>query len=39
MQYETTEHIKDTDFKRLTGIQSESFGLMLGVEWAFGDFI
>ena len=31
MRYETIEHLKDTDFKRLTGVQRETFGLMLQV--------
>ncbi len=29
MRYETIEQLKDTDFKRLTGVQRETFGLML----------
>ena len=31
MRYETIEHLKDTDFKRLTGVQGESFDQMLKV--------
>jgi hypothetical protein len=31
MRYETIEHLKDTDFKRLTGVQRETFDLMLTV--------
>jgi hypothetical protein len=31
MRYETIEHLKDTDFKRLTGVQRETFDLMLKV--------
>jgi len=31
MRYETIEHLKDTDFKRLTGVQRETFELMLKV--------
>jgi hypothetical protein len=31
MRYETIEELKDTDFKRLTGVQRETFGLMLQV--------
>ena len=31
MRYETIEQLKDTDFKRLTGVQRETFGLMLQV--------
>jgi len=31
MRYETTEHLKDTDFKRLTGVQRETFDQMLQV--------
>ena len=26
MRYETIEHLKETDFKRLTGVQRETFG-------------
>ena len=26
MHYETIEHLKETDFKRLTGVQRETFG-------------
>jgi hypothetical protein len=29
MRYETIEHLKATDFKRLTGVQRETFELML----------
>jgi len=31
MRYETIEHLKDTDFKRLTGVQRETFTQMLKV--------
>jgi len=31
MRYETIEHLKGTDFKRLTGVQRETFDLMLKV--------
>src|SRR5512141_1746999 len=31
MRYETIEHRKDTDFKRLTGVQRETFNQMLKV--------
>jgi len=31
MRYETIEHLKDTDFKRLTGVQRETFKQMLKV--------
>ena len=31
MRYETIEHLKDTDFKRLTGVQRETFDQMLKV--------
>ena len=31
MRYETIEHLKDTDFKRLTGVQRETFEAMLKV--------
>ena len=31
MRYETIEQLKETDFKRLTGVQRETFGLMLQV--------
>ncbi len=31
MRYETIEHLKDTDFKRLTGVQRETFAQMLKV--------
>ena len=31
MRYETIKHLKDTDFKRLTGVQRETFELMLKV--------
>jgi hypothetical protein len=31
MRYETIEHLKDNDFKRLTGVQRETFELMLKV--------
>ena len=31
MRYETIEHLKNTDFKRLTGVQRETFAEMLKV--------
>lgn len=31
MRYETIKHLKDTDFKRLTGVQRETFERMLKV--------
>jgi len=31
MRYETIEHLKDTDFKRLTGVQRDTFDEMLKV--------
>ena len=31
MRYETIKHVKDTDFKRLTGVQRETFETMLKV--------
>jgi hypothetical protein len=31
MRYETIEHLKDRDFKRLTGVQRETFAEMLQV--------
>ena len=31
MRYETIKHLKDTDFKRLTGVQRETFEIMLAV--------
>lgn len=31
MRYETIKHLKDTDFKRLTGVQQETFERMLAV--------
>jgi len=31
MRYETIEHLKDTDFKRLTGVQRKTFEMMLKV--------
>ena len=31
MRYETIKHLKDTDFKRLTGVQRETFEKMLEV--------
>jgi len=31
MRYETIKHLKDTDFKRLTGVQRETFEKMLKV--------
>lgn len=39
MRYETIEHLKDTDFKRLTGVQRETFEEMLTVlEKGLRDF-
>ncbi len=39
MRYETIEHLKDTDFKRLTGVQRETFDLLLKVvEKGLRDF-
>ena len=39
MRYETIEDLKDTDFKRLTGVQHETFDLMLKVvEKGLRDF-
>jgi hypothetical protein len=39
MRYETIEHLKDTDFKRLTGVQRETFAEMLKVvEKGLHDF-
>ena len=39
MKYETLEHLKDTDFKRLTGVQRETFAEMLTVvEKGLPDF-
>jgi len=39
MRYETIEHLKDTDFKRLTGVERETFGEMLKiVEKELGHF-
>ena len=39
MRYATIEHLKDTDFKRLTGVQRETFVEMLKVlEKALRDF-
>lgn len=39
MRYETIEHLKDTDFKRLTGVQRETFEMMLKViEKGLRDF-
>jgi len=39
MRYETIEHLKDTDFKRLTGVQRNTFELMLKVvEKGLRDF-
>ena len=39
MRYETIKHLKDTDFKRLTGVQRETFELMLKVvEQGLRDF-
>ena len=39
MRYETIKHLKDTDFKRLTGVQRETFEKMLKViEKGMRDF-
>jgi hypothetical protein len=39
MRYETIKHLKDTDFKRLTGVQRETFDMMLEVvEQSLRDF-
>lgn len=39
MNYETIEHLKDSDFKRLTGVQRETFEQMLAViEKGLRDF-
>src|SRR5512141_1903576 len=39
MNYETIEHLKDSDFKRLTGVQRETFEQMLKViEKGLSDF-
>ena len=39
MRYETIQDLKDTDFKRLTGVQRESFEQMLKVvEKSLGSF-
>ncbi len=39
MRYETIKHLKDRDFKRLTGVQRETFELMLDViEKGLRDF-
>ncbi len=39
MRYETIEQLKDTDFKRLTGVQRETFAEMLKVvEKGLGTF-
>ena len=39
MRYKTIEHLKGTDFKRLTGVQRETFDLMLEVvEQGIRDF-
>ena len=39
MRYETIEHLKDTDIKRLTGVQRNTFALMLKVvEKGLPDF-
>jgi len=39
MRYETIEHLKDTDFKRLTGVHRETFEQMLNViEKGWRDF-
>ena len=39
MRYETIKHLKDTDFKRLTGVKRESFEVMLEVvEKGLRDF-
>jgi hypothetical protein len=31
MNYKTIEHLKDSDFKRLTGVQRKTFEQMLAV--------
>jgi len=39
MRYETIKHLKDTDFKRLTGVQRGTFEMMLDVvEKGLRDF-
>lgn len=39
MRYETIQHLKDTDFRRLTGVQRETFEQMLKVvEKGLSDF-
>lgn len=39
MRYKTTQQLKDTDFKRLTGVQRETFTIMLEVvEQGLRDF-
>jgi hypothetical protein len=39
MRYETIKHLKETDFKRLTGVQRETFEKMLAVvEKGLRDF-
>lgn len=39
MRYETIQELKDTDFKRLTGVQRETFAIMLEVvEQGLRDF-
>jgi len=39
MRYETIKHLKDVDFKRLTGVQRETFEKMLAVvEKSLRDF-
>ena len=39
MRYETIEHLKDTDFNRLTGVQRATFDLMLeAVKQGMRDF-
>ena len=39
MRYETIQHLKDTDFKRLTGVERETFEQMLKVvEKGLGTF-
>ena len=39
MRYETIKHLKDTDFKRLSGVQRETFEKMLAVvEKGLRDF-
>lgn len=39
MRYETIKHLKDTDFKRLTGVQRETFERMLEmIEKGLRDF-